>query len=983
MAGKTIEATLRIATQVAEAVRDLQSLRKEIVATRDAGKQTGAGNAVVTQETKAAQEAAAAQAKASRDAARAEALAEREAATARRQARRQELEEQQRVRAAERKANAERLAEQQKLERTVRASANLQTQAYRQLPAQITDVVTSLASGSPAYLVAIQQGGQLRDSFGGFGATLRALLSLLTPVRLAVGGVATVMGGLAVATFQGWRETDRLNKAFALTGDVGVASLGRINSLATQISADTGAAIGGVRDTLTALVQAGQDTSTTLEASARAVTAYRRLTGASAEEAVQVFNGQRDAILDWSVKANKAYNFLTAAQVGYIRQLQAQGRVDEAARFANEELAKTLEQRSVPAIGALERAWKGVLGAVSAVIDKARGIGRETTIDDQIASLRQQLQAGERLRENMRLRGQPVAGKSPEEEQLEAQLQGLELLRNRQLLRAAEREAQQKAESEKALQESKSFQDALAAVDQAGLQKRLALRLAALDREQSAVELSREQQLISEQEAALQLGAIEQRRLQAQADAVRRRIEIERSRVVERPEDVQAKQAAVIQLEAQLVDLQSRLDQAAGKAQQQLAADARQQAEEWRRAWLDAAASIRSFAQENAANAAELITDPQARARASAAAATDDQARDLAAQQKALQLRIDLTLDPAQVASLQAQLDQLSTEGATALSERTRRAQFESLQQQFSEQTSVLAQQEQELDDLVQRGAISTEEAEARKLEARAGSVDQLQQILALMEALAKTPAERAQIASARAIAASWADVRTEIEKAARQSAVQELAGALNDITTGAKSAGDALRDAVVGFGKAILNLLNQRLAEKLVNLIAGSGGSGTKTAGTSGGGGGGDNGLGAFVSWIVSLFHTGGVVGRGMSGMARSVAPLAFAGAQVLHSGGIAGMSSGLGLKSNERAAVLEVGEEVLTADDPRHINNFKGAGMQVSMGDVNISGAGGTEADQRRAAAQLQRQMVATIQQWAADQSRQGGIFSGGRRG
>src|SRR5690606_7533567 len=35
--------------------------------------------------------------------------------------------------------------------------------AMRQLPAQITDIVTGLVSGQPAYMVAVQQGGQLRD----------------------------------------------------------------------------------------------------------------------------------------------------------------------------------------------------------------------------------------------------------------------------------------------------------------------------------------------------------------------------------------------------------------------------------------------------------------------------------------------------------------------------------------------------------------------------------------------------------------------------------------------------------------------------------------------------------------------------------------------------------------------------------------------------------------------------------------------------
>lgn len=54
-------------------------------------------------------------------------------------------------------------------------SAGQYRQAMRQLPAQITDVVTSLASGMPLWMVAIQQGGQIKDSFGGVGATFQAL----------------------------------------------------------------------------------------------------------------------------------------------------------------------------------------------------------------------------------------------------------------------------------------------------------------------------------------------------------------------------------------------------------------------------------------------------------------------------------------------------------------------------------------------------------------------------------------------------------------------------------------------------------------------------------------------------------------------------------------------------------------------------------------------------------------------------------------
>lgn len=48
-------------------------------------------------------------------------------------------------------------------------------QALRQLPAQFTDIFTSLAGGQNPLLVLIQQGGQIKDSFGGIGNTFQVL----------------------------------------------------------------------------------------------------------------------------------------------------------------------------------------------------------------------------------------------------------------------------------------------------------------------------------------------------------------------------------------------------------------------------------------------------------------------------------------------------------------------------------------------------------------------------------------------------------------------------------------------------------------------------------------------------------------------------------------------------------------------------------------------------------------------------------------
>jgi len=98
-------------------------------------------------------------------------------------------------------------------------------------------------------------------------------------------------------------------------------------------------------------------------------------------------------------------------------------------------------------------------------------------------------------------------------------------------------------------------------------------------------------------------------------------------------------------------------------------------------------------------------------------------------------------------------------------------------------------------------------------------------------------------------------------------------------------------------------------------------------------GGGGGGGGLGGIIGSLVTTFfhHTGGVVGSG-AGWTQSVSSSVFDGAMRYHDGGIAG------LKPDEVPAVLQKGEEVLTSDDPRHVNNGGGAGGQAPMNIRNI---------------------------------------------
>ncbi|PKE30955.1 phage tail tape measure protein [Rahnella sp. AA] len=116
-----------------------------------------------------------------------------------------------------------RLKEQESAMKNGAVSAGQYRQAMRQLPAQLTDVVTSLASGMPVYMVAIQQGGQIKDSFGGIGAAAKALSTFISPMNLLIAGTAVVFGGAYLAIYKAKQVIDdtttTVTKTLGVTGD--------------------------------------------------------------------------------------------------------------------------------------------------------------------------------------------------------------------------------------------------------------------------------------------------------------------------------------------------------------------------------------------------------------------------------------------------------------------------------------------------------------------------------------------------------------------------------------------------------------------------------------------------------------------------------------------------------------------------------------------------------------------------------------------
>jgi hypothetical protein len=127
------------------------------------------------------------------------------------------------------------------------------TFALRQVPMQMTDIVTSLAAGQRPFQVLIQQGGQLKDLFGGIGPAARALgtyaLGLVNPFTVAAAAVV----GLGVAMAHAESAARGLNTLQAQLAGTGRAGMFSDTGL-KEFIAELALAPGVTRESATAIV---------------------------------------------------------------------------------------------------------------------------------------------------------------------------------------------------------------------------------------------------------------------------------------------------------------------------------------------------------------------------------------------------------------------------------------------------------------------------------------------------------------------------------------------------------------------------------------------------------------------------------------------------------------------------------------------------------------------------------------------------------
>ena len=275
-------------------------------------------------------------------------------------------------------------------------SAKATAAALRGVPAQFTDIVTSLQAGQSPITVFLQQGGQLKDMFGGLGPAARALggyvAGLVNPFSVA----AVAAGVLLIAFREGNKEAEAYNKAIILSGNAAGTTTGQLQAAAQRISAITGTQ-SAAAEALAKIAAGGELAGRALERFALIAIKMERETGQAVAETVRHFEELGKEPAAASAKLNERTNFLTASIYLQIKALEDQGRIAEAGALAQNAYADAMEARTAKIadnLGLVERAWRGVTGVAKSAWDAMLNVGRADTLQDKLAKVSAEIAKG-------------------------------------------------------------------------------------------------------------------------------------------------------------------------------------------------------------------------------------------------------------------------------------------------------------------------------------------------------------------------------------------------------------------------------------------------------------------------------------------------------------------------------------------------------------------------------------------------------------
>ncbi|EOP3302470.1 phage tail tape measure protein, partial [Escherichia coli] len=260
--------------------------------------------------------------------------------------------------------------------------------AMRMLPMQFTDVATQLAGGQNPWLILLQQGGQVKDSFGGMIPMFRGLAGAISLPMVGVTSLAVATGALVYAWYQGDSTLSAFNKTLVLSGNQSGLTAERMLTLSRAGQA-AGLTFNQAGESLAALVSAGVRGGEQFDAINQSVARFASASGVEVDKVAEAFGKLTTDPTSGLTAMARQFRNVTAEQIAYVAQLQRSGDEAGALQAANDIATKGFDEqtrRLKENMGTLET-WADKTGkAFKSMWDAILDIGRPESSADMLAS---------------------------------------------------------------------------------------------------------------------------------------------------------------------------------------------------------------------------------------------------------------------------------------------------------------------------------------------------------------------------------------------------------------------------------------------------------------------------------------------------------------------------------------------------------------------------------------------------------------------
>ncbi|MRF59274.1 phage tail tape measure protein [Citrobacter portucalensis] len=259
--------------------------------------------------------------------------------------------------------------------------------AMRMLPAQFTDVATQLAGGQSPWLILLQQGGQVKDSFGGMIPMFRGLAGAITLPMVGATSLAVATGTLAYAWYQGNSTLSDFNKTLVLSGNQSGLTADRMLVL-TRAGQTAGLTFNQTSEALSALVKAGARGDEQFESINQSVARFSSASGVEVDKVAEAFGKLTTDPTSGLIAMARQFHNVTTEQIAYVAQLQRSGDEAGALQAANEAATKGFDEqtrRLKENMGTLETWADRTARAFKSMWDAVLDIGRPDTTQEILA----------------------------------------------------------------------------------------------------------------------------------------------------------------------------------------------------------------------------------------------------------------------------------------------------------------------------------------------------------------------------------------------------------------------------------------------------------------------------------------------------------------------------------------------------------------------------------------------------------------------